>query len=657
MANRQKRRRNKKLQNADYRKLLQIAKTYRSEGAYREAELAFQEALGADNTEAEPYHILALMAYENGNLETAGNQIIEATMRAENDATIHADCGAIMNMLGRSAEAEAACRHAIDLNPDYIEAYNNLAVALSQQNRLEEAIQICDTAIECRPDYADALINKGNFLVHMDDPVSAIETFTMAIKIAPNNPLARVNLGTALRLVGELDAAQKQCEAGLALRPDYPEAHAALGMILAGRGDYEDAQTAFSTALKYRPSFGAAQINLAAAKFKTGDLHAAENEYSKVIAAHPNAASALTGLGVVLLAKGELDDAHNSFRKAVELDPSEGEAWMNLASALGRDFSIADREKLITLSEDKGLKLEKRIGILFALGEVADNKGEYADAFKFFKEANEARKEAMKKLDKTYDPYAMDELAEAIIAEFPETEPNCQSSSNSRQPVFVVGMPRSGTTLVEQIIASHSDAESQGEAQIISSLLSDFPRGLKNAKIEQLTEKALLRLPSAIPRVVDKSPFQFMHVGLIRRIFPKASIIFCQRDKTDLGMSCYFQNFVTDYPWSTDLENIGRFIAFHDRLVAYWQALYGGNIHTISYEALIADPEVEIRSLIDYIGLPWDPACLSFHINKNAVFTASNWQVRRPIFNTSVNRSQFYKPYLEPLYAGINVND
>ena len=208
MDNRQGRRHNKKAQKAHYRQLIQVARRKRREGAYKESELAFQEAATADNTEAEPYHIMALMAYEDSRLEDAANHIIEATMRANDNPDIHADCGAIMNILGRSAEAEAACRHVIDLDPNHLPAYNNLSVALTQQNRHTDALEVCDLALERRPAYVDALINKANILVNLDDPVGAIEIYIVVIEKAPKNPLVRVNLGSALRLVGELQSAE-----------------------------------------------------------------------------------------------------------------------------------------------------------------------------------------------------------------------------------------------------------------------------------------------------------------------------------------------------------------------------------------------------------------------------------------------------------------
>ena len=649
MDNRQDRRRRKKNREAEYGQIMQQAQKCLKDGATRDAEMGFRNAAQADNAAAEPHHMLAIMAYQSGRLEEAGNHIIEATMRADNDPAIHADCGAIMNMLGRPQESEAACRHVIDLNPNHIEAYNNLSIALSLQGRCLEALEVCDTALDHRPDYVDALVNKANLLVKMDDPVAGIEAFATAIALAPENPLARVNLGAALRLVGELDAAEDQCRKGIALRPDYPEAHVGLGMVLAARGDFEDAIAAFRKALQLKPGFRAAQLNLAAARFKTGDLQAAEAAYRDIIVAHPTGAPAQTGLGIVLLANGQLETAREAFRAAVELDPSEGEAWLNLASALGSDMPPEDVAKMSELAADTQLGLEKRIAIRFALGEVADKRGEYDDAFAHFRQANLARQTAMTKLDKVYDPAAMDQLAERIVATFPDADMPADNANASEQPVFVLGMPRAGTSLAAQIIASHPDAESRGEAGSILSLVPDFPDDTGDRGLGTPGDRALASLASSAIRVVDKTPFHFMHIGYIRRHLPNARIVLCTRDNEDVALSCYFQNFLGEHPWAADLGDIRRFIAFHDRLVGHWRDLYAGAILELHYETMIADAETQCRRLIDHVGLPWNQRCLSFHEFRGPVLTASNWQVRQPLYDHAIGRARHYDTYLEPL--------
>ena len=654
MSNRQDRRRHKKQQSEQFRVLMKAAQTALEEGRLNEAERGFKAAAADSISEASPHHMLAHMAYQAGRLEEAGNHIIEATMRAEDDVAINADCGAIMNMLGRPQEAEAACRHVIDLDPDHVEAYNNLSVALSLQNRRDEALAVCDAALERRPNYPDALVNKANLLVKMDDPVAAIEAFSDALRVAPDNPLARVNLGTALRMVGELDAAEDQCRLGIEYRPDYPEGHAGLGMVLAARGDFDGARTAFREALKLRPGFGAAQMNLAAAEFKSGDLVAAEAAYTQIIDTHPAAAPAHTGLGIVLLASGRLDEAGTAFRDAVTLDKSEGEAWMNLASALGADMPDEDIAAMTELADDTRLTMEQRIAIRFALGEVCDRRGEVDAAFAHYRSGNEARQAFLENLGHIYDPNAEAAVAAMIRDTFDPAFFGHADGLADETPVFIVGMPRSGTTLVEQILASHPDVHGAGEIASVSSLFQDFSDGLDQVDWTECATTALAGLGNEGLRVVDKTPFQYFHLGAIRRMFPNARIIHCRRDPMDTGLSCYFQNFVADYPWAADLGHIGRYLSAYENIMAHWHDVLPGGFHDISYENLVADPETESRKLIDYLGLEWDDACLAPHKADRPVLTASNWQVRQPIYGSSRGRAEHYAKYLKPLQGAIS---
>ena len=650
MANRQDRRRDKRLQNQEFREQMKTAMAHLDNDRVREAELAFKEAAAMQPGEAEPHHMLAMMTYRAGRLEEAGNHIVEAAMRDDDDVAIHADCGAIMNMLGRPAEAEAACRHVIDQDPDHVEAYNNLSVALSMQGKRDEALEICEAALARRPDYTDALVNKANLLVKMDDTIAAIEAFAAAIQVAPENPLARVNLGIALRMVGELDAAEEQCRLSIELRPDYPEAHAGLGMVLAAKEDFAAAIKAFREALKLRPGFAAAQLNLAAAHFKAGDFEASEAVYCEIIEQHPAAAPAQTGLGVVMLASGRLDAATQAFRDAVDLDPREGEAWMNLSSALGSDMPDADIAQMTDFANNMLLSTDQRVAIRFALGEVCDRRGEFEAAFVHYRAGNDARKAELNKLGKIFDPAAIVGDTEAVQSIFNPSfiERFAGIGDLTERPVFIIGMPRSGTTLVEQILASHPDVNGAGEIGCISATVPNFPDSITDLDVSQVSAMArnaaenLFVGAGEAARVIDKAPFQFQHLGLIRILFPNARIIHCVRDPLDIGLSCYFQNFVADYPWSADLGHIGVYLQAYSRLMDHWRTLFEDAILDVRYETLVENQEAESRRLINHLGLPWHDECLNFHETRRTVLTASNWSVRKPIHTRSIARAASY---------------
>lgn len=609
------------------------------------AERHCRSALDVDSLAAEPYHLMAHIAYGQGRLQNAGDHILEAATRDDANLDIHADCGAIMNMLGRAPEAEAACRHVIASRPGHAEAWNNLAVALDLQGRWDEAIEACDAALARRAGYVDALINKGSVLVKSDAPVAAIETLAEAARLAPENPLARVNLAAALRAVGEFDLACEQCQMAIRAKPDYPEAHGALGDAHAAAGRFDLAIQAYDAALERRPGFMAVRLNRAAAFHKLGHLDAADRAYRSVIDDFESSADAHAGLGVVQLAGGQLVDAVGSFRRAVECNPRHGAAWAALASAPGETFDHDDLAAIAALCDDRAMPSDARIAGHFALAEAFDRQGDTKAAFGHFQIGNDMRKAVLADHDQIFDNGVLIDEIEAIIAAFPTDPALNGGASDDPRPVFVVGMPRSGTTLVEQILASHADVTGVGEAASVAALDPDIADKESAAHV-------LARLgaeSSSSTHIVDKTPFQFFQIGQIRRLFPNARIVHCRRDPLDTGLSCYMQNFTNDYPWSCDLAHIGEYLNAYLRLMVHWRDVLGEALIEVAYEDLVADPESEMRRLVDALGLAWDPACLDFHANERMVHSASNWQVRQPMYRGGVGRAARYADHLAPL--------
>lgn len=645
MDNRQNRRQQAKARARHVADHMRAARKSMGEGDTVAAERSCLTALDVDPLAADPHHLLAHIAYSQGRLQNAADHILEAATRDDSNLDIHADCGAIMNMLGRAAEAEAACRHVVEHRPDHVGAWNNLAVALDIQGRWDEAQKACDEALQRRPDYADALINKGSLLVKSDQPVAAIEALSEAVRLAPENPLAKVNLAGALKAVGEYDLALAQCQSAIEIKPDYPEAHGAMGDVLAAAGEFAGALAAYDHALEHRPGFMAVRLNRAAALHKLDRLDEAAAAYRSILADFDESADAHAGLGVVNLAAGDLREAVAAFRQAVTVDPGHGRAWAALAAAPGEQFDEADLVQLEALCSDARTPTESRIAAHFALADSLDKLQRYDDAFDHYSAGNAMRKALLEARDQVFDgDELMDEVA-AVIADWPASLAAAPEASADERPVFVVGMPRSGTTLVEQILASHPDVAGVGE---IGSL-SAFDPEVGAAAGAQAVLARLAAHAGEARRIVDKTPFQFRDIGMIRHLFPAARIIHCRRDPLDTGLSCFMQNFVDAYPWSCDLSHIGVFINAYRQLMAHWQDISGDALIDVSYESLIGDPEPEIRRLISAVGLDWDSACLRFHETRRVVHSASNWQVRQPLYAGALDRSQNYAPHLAPL--------
>lgn len=649
MGNRQQTRKLARARTREVQLKINAAREAIGEGDMVAAERECQSAIVIDPLAASPYHLLAHIAYSQGRLQNAGDNILEAATRDDKDLEIHSDCGAIMNTLGRGAEAEAACRYVLECNPEHIQARNNLSVALDLQGRWIEALAECDDVLLKQPTYVDALINKGSVLVKLGEPVRAIEVLSEAVKLAPDNPLARTNLATALRHVGELESARKQINSAIELNPNYPEAHGTLGEILTAGGDFSSALEAYDTALTQRPGFMAVRLNQAATLYKSGQLEEAAAVYSSVLTDFKDSADAYAGLGTVHLASGHIMDAIKAYRKAVTLDPNLGNAWAALAAAPGNVLTEVDIESMEHLCSSENVAPDNRIAAHFAMAEHFDKNKEYEKAFRNFEAGNERRKLMLAGQDQVFDFEALMSDVESTINTFHEDLGQSEGANYDGRLVFVIGMPRSGTSLIEQILATHPNVIGLGEAMSIARLPNDIDEGEMVDRVLAQFSKPLIDAK----RVVDKTPFHFHHVGLIRRLFPNSHIIHCQRDEMDRGLSCYMQNFINDYPWSCDLEHIGLYTKAYEKLMSHWRDILGDELIEINYEELVANPEPSIRWLVEKIQLDWTLDFLTFHKTSRPVFTASSWQVRQPIYATAINRAKNYAPYLSALEKGL----
>lgn len=616
---------------------------------------SLKEAQTLDPENARAWYLLAMIELNAGRITEAGDAILKASLLDDKDIAIHANCAAIMNLCGRAMEAEASARYALDLNADMPEAYCNLGVALEAQGKVADAREALVKAIDLKPGYADALLSLGNLWFRAGDYISAAESFAEAVKSGPSNVMAKTNLAVALRHIGELAAAEQQCLEAISIDQGYAEAHNALGNVLLQLGDVPGAVKAFADAVQRRDAYPEARANLAGARFKAGDYAGAEDGYHDVLERHPEFAEAALGLGVVLLAQGRTEDAERRFRRAVEIRPSLGEAWMNIADARGGELSDDDLKVLSDRAEDARLAEEDRIAFQFALGSARDAKGEYAAAFAAYKAANERRKRAAEKAEAIFDADAFDDEIDNVINSLDRKSLASLESSGDVEAdmIFVCGMPRSGTTLVEQMLAAHPMISGVGEVDILSGLPDDYPDGisaLSGEDIRTLSDTYLARLPVR-PRdglhVVDKTPQNVFFLGLVQVLFPKAKVIHCTRDARDVALSCYFQNFrAGGLDWASDLDDIRRYAAAEERVMAHWRDTLDIGIHDVAYEALVDDPEGEARKLLAFIGVEWDEAVARPHETTGTVLTASNWQVRKPIYKSAVGRWRNYEGFL-----------
>jgi len=532
---------------------------------------------------------------------------------------------------GRLAEAEAAYRKILALRPDFGEACNNLGKVLLDQGKLDEAAT----------------------------------QFERALAINPNFPDAYNNLGAALRVQGKLDQAVARLEQAIALKPDYAQACYNLGNVLKDQNKLDDAAARYARAVTLNPGLFQAHNNLGAVLSAQGKLDQAMTRLGQAIALKPDYPEAHNNLGKVLDEQGKFDQATARFEQALTLRPDFAEAHYNrsnLKTFRPRDPDLAALE---AIASDAGrLPPDKMVYIHFALGKALEDVGDYPRAFEHWLQGN-----ALKHREINYDEVGFQRTCRLVADAFDASLFDRFSAAGdpSSVAIFVLGMPRSGSTLIEQVLASHPQVHAAGELKNlervvntvgdsagqpvpypvwICALDSNILRRLGNAYLASLPS-----LPEGKKQIIDKEPGNFLRVGLIRLILPNARIIHTMRDPADTCVSCFSRLF-TDLPFTYDLAELGRYYRGYHELMAHWRSvLPAGAMLDVSYEDVVDNLEEQARRLIDYCGLPWDDRCLSFHETRRPIATASNVQVRRPIYRTSLERWRRYEVYLQPLLA------
>jgi tetratricopeptide (TPR) repeat protein len=410
----------------------------------------------------------------------------------------------------------------------------------------------------------------------------------------------------------------------------------------------------------------AAHRGLATSLRSAGDIDAAIAGYRDALALSPGEAPLWNDLGRCFIAQGRFDEAVEAFRRALSIDPDLADAYRNLAAC--RLLSADDPEmiRIAALAARTDLPIEERATAGFAVAKALDDADRYDEAFAAYDAANRLYRAARAAAGDRFDAADLTCQIDKLVANF---TPAFFASvggwgSPSSLPVFIVGMPRSGTSLVEQIAASHSRVFGAGELRHIgeaAAALGPIDAPWTQAAVRQAADvhhERLIRLGGGADRVIDKLPDNIFMLGVIATLYPAARIIFCRRDPRDIGVSCYFQKFSAGLlTFSYDLADCGKRIREAERLAAHWRRVLPLRWLEIQYEALVADLEGESRRLIEFLDLAWEPACLDYYKTKRVVQTASAWQARQPLYHQSVARWRNYKQYLGPLLSEIAISE
>jgi tetratricopeptide (TPR) repeat protein len=579
------------------------------------------------------------------------------------DAPAHFAVGLLLRDTGGVDEAIAALSRAIELQPGFAEAHATLGQLLRNRERLDEAISAYSKAIALKPGSADPHNNLANVLRDKGMLDEAIAEYIKAIRLKDDDAVTCFNLGNALSQKESFAEAVVAYERAVQLNPHHYEALHQLGFALASLERFEDALRAHRRALDLKPDDPRGHEALGATLLLNHKMPAAEASFRRALELGSGSALVWNGLGTALKCLGRFDEASACFRKAMAINP-DGAAFYNGLVATGRRVAdAAELTRLDALLRQSGLPVDDRINAGFALAKLLDEADRFDDAFDHVAAANSLFKQTRAAAGDRFDADLVHRTIERMIEAFTSAffADRRAWGDPSELPVFIVGMPRSGTTLVEQILASHPDVFGAGELQEIPHLSHSLPgprdratgHNWDAASIARASKSHLAHLRSLdgdAARVIDKLPGNVFHLGLIATMFPAARVIFCRRDPRDNCLSCYFQRFArNNLLFTYDLVDCARQSLETDRLIAHWLRALPIRMCDIQYEALVADQEGESRRLVEFLGLPWDAACLDFHRTERPVVTASVWQVRQPIYTRSVGRWRHYQRHLEPL--------
>jgi tetratricopeptide (TPR) repeat protein len=597
-------------------------------GRRDEAEALYRKMLKAAPNHPRASHLLGLIETERGHPERGVELIGKAFPALARCPQAHLDLGNALRQTGKREQAIESYREAIALKPDHAIAHVSLAGLLTELGRCEAAITHCRAALAVQ----------GDLLA------------------------ARIVLAVAFKGADRLPEAANAWRDVIARQPDRAESYYHLGLELTELGLYGEALYCHDRALVLQPDNVAFHCARGQVLLRLYQGDKAEAAYRRAISILPGSQAAWEGLGWALRLLGRFDEADACAKQLRDIDPADLRAIRHLPSTRERPTGEAEIDRLTSVLDHAPASTGDRIAAGFALGRLLDSAGRYDEAFSRYTAANTLMRQAWPRNGDSFDAQAFATCVDRLIegGASKQFATVIASGNISELPVFIVGMPRSGTTLVEQICASHSRIFGAGELIDIPRIAVGLAqeRGDEASQIEARRRVAdahilrLHRLGQGAVRVVDKLPDNVLHVALISQLFPRARIIYCSRDPRDISLSCYFQMFSEGAQYfSYDLADCSLRCREIQRLAKHWLQLLPLQMIDVNYETLVGDLESESRRMIEFLQMDWEAACLDFHLTKRTVATVSHWQVRQPLYSNSVGRWRNYEKHLAPLLA------
>ena len=611
------------------------------------------------------------------------------------DANLLCLLGASLIRLLKPDEAEHTLSRAVRIYPSFSRAHEGLAESLIMQGRLPEALESLERAEKLEPGSASIRMKKAKVLTGLGKDDDATREFEESFKLTPHREALVRGLGLqrmgnvreaekiyrdvllkdpsnvdALRLLAGVAMRAKQwgdaealLERALEIAPDFSQGWMDLGLARQEQDKTTGAIEAFKRVIQLKPQVPNGYVSVGTVKAMTGQHDEAMEMFSKALEFDPANFGALSGMGHVLKTVGNQDDAIASYRKCIESNPDHGETWWSMANLKTFRFDDEDIKVMQTRVARESLLEEQKTNFHFALGKAFEDKKDYDKAFEHYALGNKNRRER-----ETYDPVQTADLHDQFIQVFSKNfiAERSGAGSDSNAPILIVGLPRSGSTLIEQILASHPEVEGTHElpdlgrvARATGANREDrtvYPRVLpllEDYEFKEMGEDYLRRTKrhrhTELPRFTDKLPNNFVHIGFLSLVLPNAKIINAKRHPLDSCLGSFKQLFARGQPFTYDQFELGEFYMEYQRLMDHWHEVLPGKVLDVQYEDVVDDLETQVRRILEYCELPWDDACLRFYETDRAVKTASSEQVRQPIYSTAKHKWRSYEAHLAPM--------
>jgi tetratricopeptide (TPR) repeat protein len=597
-------------------------------GKAREAEGLYRQALSKASRHADANNLFGLLCIQTRRIELAVKLIKRGLEEQPDNPQSHFNLAIALKDLGRLDEAEKHFRKCIALSPGNFEAISSLGIILRMQKKADEAIRCFRQALDLNPAYAEA----------------------------------HCNLGLAMVEQGETKRAESCLRQALKLKPELAEAHNGLAELYIDSGRYDQATIHIERALVTKPDFSDAINNRGVVLNKTGNTEAAMKHFQRAVEISPGSGKALMNLAIMLEQTGQLQEAAITFRNTIKARPDFADAHFMLAHLRNHQSTDEEIQAMQTLLERQDSSPEQRVHLAFGLAYAFESRQEYTESFEYLDMAHQLKSESLP-FDLATEVQFFDAMERSFDADF--VKRNSHSGVDDRRPLFIVGMPRSGTSLTEQILASHPQVLGAGEIGFLEGMAHEirektgaaYPLGcnrLNDGDLRKLGQKYIEQLDSLSTQakyISNTTPANFLNLGLIAVVLPEARIINCLRDPMDNCLSIFKQLLSDAHAWSHKLEDLGAYYNLYRKLMNHWRQILPGRIYDLPYEALVADSEQEIRKLLDFCSLPFDERCLAFHQTRRAVRTPSASQVHQPLYTDTIELWKCYEQQLKPLQS------